>query len=84
MKSGVFLVALEELDRNALRPSDEADAHAGADSGRLFRELDALGPDLGGDRVDVFNGQPEMIETLIGLVIQLWIFDIMPLYQGLG
>src|SRR3954470_16422765 len=64
--SGVFLVALEELDRNALRPADEADAHAGPDGGRLFRELDALGLDLGGDRVDVFHGQAEMVETLIG------------------
>ena len=33
--SGVFLVALQQLDRNALRPADEADAHAGPDGGRL-------------------------------------------------
>ncbi len=65
-ESGVFLVALQELDRNALRPADEADAHPGPDSGRLLRELDALGLDLGGDRVDVFHGQAEMVETLIG------------------
>src|SRR5438094_9507621 len=63
---GIFLGALEQLDRNALRPTDEADAHAGPDGGRLLRELDALGPDLGGDRVDVFHGQAEMVETLIG------------------
>src|SRR5437660_12252958 len=62
----IFLVALEQLDRNALRSADEADAHAGPDGGRLLRELDALGLDPGGDRVDVFDGQAEMVETLIG------------------
>src|SRR5579859_15277 len=64
--SGVFLVALEQLDRNPLRAADEADADAGPDCGRLARELDTLGLDLGGDRVDVLHRQPEMIEPLIG------------------
>src|SRR5581483_162537 len=65
-RSGVFFVALEQFDRDALRPADEADAHPRADSGRLARELDTLGPDFGGDRVDVLHGQAEMVEPLIG------------------
>ena len=32
----------------------------------LLGELDALGLDLGGDRVDVLYRQPEMIQPLIG------------------
>src|SRR5262249_31018835 len=56
----------EELDRDSLRAADEADAHARADRGRLARELDALGLDLGGDRIDVVHREPEMIEPLIG------------------
>jgi hypothetical protein len=34
--SRVFLVALEQLDRDALRAAQEADAHAGADGDRLL------------------------------------------------
>src|SRR6202795_72718 len=59
---GVFLVALEKLDRDALRPADEADAHPRPDRRRLPGELDAFGPDLGGHRIDVLHRQPEMIE----------------------
>src|SRR5690349_17096372 len=64
--NGVLLVALEKLDRNALRAAQEADAHAGADGGRLLRELDALGLDVGRDRVNVLHGEAEMVEALIG------------------
>src|SRR6185437_4031962 len=64
--SHVFLVALEQFDRNALRPADEADAYPRPDRGRLLGELDALGLDLGGYRVDVLHCQPEMIQPLIG------------------
>src|SRR5580700_11394717 len=64
--SRVFLVALQQLDRDSLRAADEADAHAWAYRGRLAGELDALGLDLGCDRVDVFDRQAEMIEALIG------------------
>src|SRR5665213_1879505 len=64
--SGVFLVALQKLDRDALRPADEADPQAGSDRGRLPGKLDALGLDLGRHRVNVLHGQAEMIESLIG------------------
>src|SRR6202035_932270 len=55
---GVFLVALQKLDRDALRPADEADAHPRPDRGRLPGELDAFGLDLGGHRIDVLHRQP--------------------------
>src|ERR1700682_5511912 len=64
--SRILFVALQKLDRNALRSADEADAHARPDRGWLARELDALGLDLGGDRVDVLYRQAEVIEALIG------------------
>src|ERR1700722_11285225 len=63
---GVFLVALQELDRDALRAADEADAHPWPDRRWLPGELDAFGPDFGGHRIDVLHRQPEMIEPLIG------------------
>src|SRR5882724_1281529 len=66
LASSVFLVALQELNRDALGPANEADAYARPDSDRLFGELDALGLDLGSHRVDVFHRQSEMIEPLIG------------------
>src|SRR5258706_9723770 len=62
----IFLVALEQLNRDALRAADEADPDSRPNGRRLLRELDALGFDLGGHRVDVFYRQPEMIEPLIG------------------
>ena len=46
--------------------TDEADAHARPNGVGLFGEFDALGLDLGGDRVDVLDGQPDMVEPLIG------------------
>src|ERR1700722_8004398 len=64
--SGILLVALEEFDRDTLRPADEADPNARPDGCRFPGELDALGPDLGGYRVDIPQSQSEMIEPLIG------------------
>ena len=60
------LPPLRETACRALRPTDEADAHAEPDGGWLTRELDALGLDLGGDRVDVIHRQSEVVEALIG------------------
>src|SRR5436305_8105201 len=65
-RSRIFLVALQQFDRDALRAADEADAHAGPDGGGLLGELDALGFDFRGDRVDVLHRHPEMIQPLIG------------------
>src|SRR5579871_1221892 len=64
--SRIFRIALQQLDGDALRAADEADAHAGADGGRLLGERDAFGLDLGGYRVDVLHRQAEMVEPLIG------------------
>src|ERR1700692_946759 len=64
--SGIFLVAFQEFDRDALRSAYEADAHARPNGRRLLCELDPLGLDLGGPRIDVLSRQPEMIEPLIG------------------
>src|SRR3954451_24340531 len=64
-RSGIFLVALEQLDGDAFGAADEADAHAGADRGRFAREGDALGLDLGGDGVDVLHRETEMVEALM-------------------
>src|SRR5258706_2853634 len=62
----IFLVALEQLDRDTLRAADEADADSRPNGRRLLRELHALGLDLRGHRIDVFYCQPEMIEPLVG------------------
>src|SRR5579859_336607 len=59
-------IAVEQLDRDAFRRFDEADAHAGPHRGRLFGELDALGLELGGDLVDAAHRKAEMIEAAIG------------------
>jgi hypothetical protein len=48
-----------------LRPTDEADANARPNGRWLFRELDALGLDLGSHGVDILHGESEMIEPLI-------------------
>src|SRR5437660_7130015 len=64
--SRILLVALQQLDRDALRAAEEADANAWPDRRWLLGELDALGLDLGGDRIDVLYRQPEMIEPLVG------------------
>src|SRR4051812_25441922 len=59
-------IAVEQLDRDALRGPQEGDAHAGAHRGGLPAELGALGLELGDDRIDAAHHQPEMIEALIG------------------
>src|SRR6185312_1962035 len=58
--------AIEQLDRHALRCADEADAYARAHRGWLLGELDTLGFELRGDRVDAAHGESEMIEPAIG------------------
>src|SRR5579871_2996556 len=63
--SRIFLVTLQKFDRDALRPADKADAYARPDGRWLFGELDALGPDLGRDGVDVLYREAEMIESLV-------------------
>src|SRR5207302_1079388 len=45
-----LMVAVEQFDRHAFRPAQEADAHARPHGGRLARELDALSFEIGGDR----------------------------------
>src|ERR1700728_1181338 len=60
------ILALEQLDGHAFGPADEADAHAWPRRGRLLGELDALGLEVGGDRIDTTDRKPEMVETLVG------------------
>src|SRR6516164_1895191 len=64
--SSVLPVALQKLDRDALRAANETDAHARSDGNWLLGELDALGLDLGRYRLDVLHRQSEVIEPLIG------------------
>src|SRR5262249_60844844 len=66
-RSRIFLVALQKLDRNALRATDEADPHPGPDCRRLLGELDALGLDLGGNRVEVLHRHPQLIDASMWL-----------------
>src|SRR5665213_3556174 len=63
---GVFRVAIQQLDRNALRSAQEADLDARPWRIRLLGELDTFLLEIGGDDVDIANRQPEMIEPLIG------------------
>src|SRR5260370_8283534 len=62
----IFLVALEQLDRDALRAADEADADSRPNGRRLLRELHALGLDLRGHPIAGFSCQPAMIQPLGG------------------
>ena len=64
--SGVFGIAVEQLDRNALRAAQEANLDPGPGNGRLRGELDALFLQIGGDGVDAGDRQAEMVEALIG------------------
>src|SRR5664280_1000554 len=64
--SGVFRIAIQQLDRNALRPAQEADLDARPRRRRLLGELDALLLEVGGNGVDAGNRQAEMVEPLIG------------------
>src|SRR3954462_9185671 len=57
--------AIEQFDRHALRPADEADARARPHRGRLAGELDALGLEVRRDGVDAGDRKPEVVEALI-------------------
>src|ERR1700721_697778 len=64
-RSGIFFVAFQQLDGDALRPANETDAHTGPDGERLFCEFNTLGLDLGGHGIDVLYRETEMIEPLM-------------------
>src|ERR1700704_4853298 len=59
-------VAVEQLNRDAFGCAQEGDARARPHRGGLAGELDALGLELGHDRVDAAHREAEMIEALIG------------------
>src|SRR5262245_64168872 len=63
--SGIFRIAVEQLDGNALRPAQKADLDAGSRRMRLLGELDALLPEIGRDCIDARDRKAEMVETLI-------------------
>src|SRR5262245_53481879 len=58
-------LALEQLDRNALRRAQEGDPHARPHRGGFLGELDALAFELGDDGVDATDREPEVIKALI-------------------
>src|SRR5262249_43308848 len=58
-------VAVEQFDRHSLGGAQEGDPHPRPHRGRLARELDALGFELGDDRVDAGHPQAEMVEAPI-------------------
>src|SRR5262249_42752160 len=58
-------LALEQLDRNALRRAQEGDPHARPHRGGFLGELDALAFELGNDGVDATDREPEVIKALI-------------------
>src|SRR5581483_3002903 len=58
--------SIQQLDRDAFRRLDEADSHPRPHRGRLAGEFDALGLEIGCDRVDAADRKPEMIEAAIG------------------
>ena len=63
--SALFYAAVQELDRYAFGPADEADAHPGSNRGRLAGELDPLA--LSRRRgVDAGHRKAEMIKPAIG------------------
>jgi hypothetical protein len=59
-------IAVEQLDRYSLGSADEAHAHTGPNGRRFPGELDALGFEVGGNRVDAGHREPEMIEATVG------------------
>src|SRR5215831_7095559 len=61
----VFRVGVEKLDRDALRRAQEGDARTRPHGSRLAGELDALGLELGDDRVDAADDEAEMVEALV-------------------
>src|SRR5437660_3691003 len=58
-------LAVEKLDRHAFGAADEGDPHPRPYRGRLLGELSALGLELGHDRIDAADRQPEMVEALV-------------------
>src|SRR6185437_9104041 len=64
--SRVFRIAVQQLDRDALRPAQKANLDAWPWRMRLLGELDALLLEIGGDGVDACHRQAEMVEPLIG------------------
>src|SRR5262245_7913096 len=64
--SGIFRIAVEQLDGNALRPAQKADLYAGPGRMRLLGELDTLFPEIGRDGIDARNRKAEMVKALIG------------------
>src|SRR4029079_2185848 len=63
--SGIFRIAVEQLDRDALRPAQKADLYPGPGRMRLLGELDTLLPEIGRDCIDARNRKTEMVEALI-------------------
>src|SRR4051794_9641280 len=58
-------VPIEQFDRYAFRPADEAYAHARPHRGGGLGELHALGLETVGDGVDALHRQAEMVEALV-------------------
>ena len=52
-----LMAAVEQFDRHALGAAQEADAHARPHRGRLARELDALGLELGHHGIDAIAAE---------------------------
>src|SRR5690348_13702031 len=64
--SSIFRIAVEQFDRDALRPTQKANLDAGSRRMRLLGELDAFGFEVGGDGINAGDREAEMIEALIG------------------
>src|SRR5215469_387446 len=62
----IFRIAIQKLDRDALRAANKTNPHAGPHRGRLAREFDAFLFQLGGNCIDAAHRKTEMIETAIG------------------
>src|SRR4029079_7828085 len=63
--SGIFRIAVEQLNRDALRSAQKADLYAGPRRMRLLGKLDTLLPEIGRDCIDARNRKTEMVEALI-------------------
>src|SRR5262249_61175505 len=64
--SGIFRVTIKQLDRNALRPAQEAYFDTGPGGVRHLGELDAFLLQIGGYGIDPGDSQAEVVEALIG------------------
>src|SRR5262245_33309074 len=63
--SGIFWITVEQLDRDTLRPAEEANLDPRPWRMWFLGELDALLSEVGRDCIDAGDGKAEMIETLI-------------------